>query len=213
MAQQLEAVKHFDIYTQVYDSHYDIPSEIGETCVYLYTKESFWYKLINRILREHSQRTLTSEQVKTLGPFCWLLQLYLKQHTKTDIQTVYHGLNLTDEERQQFMPEFGLQFISFTSTSTNRAKAEKFGNTLLIIDLDVKKHLIFKDNEHKAGASISHLSDYPDEEEFLMWTGTWFDFVKYKYDNRKNKHIIYLKSNKQNKSRLQHFATIVGKKI
>jgi hypothetical protein len=53
--------------------------------------------------------------------------------------------------------------MKFT-TSRKREKAEQFGNTLLIIDLNVK-HGIHTEDNIRCGASIFHLSDFPDEEE------------------------------------------------
>ncbi|CAF4591946.1 unnamed protein product, partial [Rotaria sp. Silwood2] len=70
ISQQLVAVKDFGSNTKV-DSIKNFPSNIGETCVYLYTKESFWYKLTNRVLRD--PHSMSRKQVKSLGPFCWLL--------------------------------------------------------------------------------------------------------------------------------------------
>ncbi|CAF1497538.1 unnamed protein product, partial [Rotaria sordida] len=80
--------------------------------------------------------------------------------------TVYRGLTLTDEQRQGFMQP-KIKFTAFTSTSKKREKAEKFGNTLLIIDLNVKHGIHTADNI-RCGAIISHLSHYPSEEEYLI---------------------------------------------
>ena len=42
-------------------------------------------------------------------------------------------------------------------------------------------------------SSIAHLSNFPEEEEFLICTETGFDFVRYEYDNEIQKLIIFLK--------------------
>ena len=83
---------------------------------------------------------------------------------------MYRGLNLDDQQRKQLMKE-----------TRSRKVAEFYdGNTLLIIDLNQR------DNNHKyiaCGRSISSLSDFPEEEEeFLIWPGRDFAFVKYEYD-------------------------------
>jgi len=188
LSEQLVAVKYFGSKTEA-NSIKSFPSEIGETCVYLYTKESFWYKLINHVLRD--PHSIIREQVKSLGPFCWLLDWYLYEKPTTDILTVYRGLNLDDQQRKQFMEEI-MKFTSFTSTTRSRKVAEFYDeNTLLIIDLNQR------DNNHKhivCGRNISSLSDFPEEEEFLIWPGREFAFVKYEYDIPKKKHVIYLKS-------------------
>ncbi|CAF3905449.1 unnamed protein product, partial [Rotaria sp. Silwood1] len=132
LAKQLREVEHLRQDVPLFLRY---PSEIGDTLNYLYTKESFWYKLINRVLRNLD--TVTLEQVGTLGPFCYLLHNYFQHIPRKDIFTVYRGLTLTDEQREDFMKE-KLTFTSFTSTSKNREKAEQFGDTLLIMDLNVK---------------------------------------------------------------------------
>jgi hypothetical protein len=147
-----------------------IPDEIGQACVFLYTKESFWYKLINSVLR--NPQCIPREQVKTLGPFFFLLTKYLSQiQTRRSFFDVYRGVTLTDEQRE----------------GTNREKAEQFGNTLFIIELDEYLASI-------PGADVSRLSDFPGEEEFLLWPATKFMFDKYEYESVKKKHLIYLYS-------------------
>ena len=81
-----------------------------------------------------------------------------------------------------------MKFTAFTSTTCNRSIAEFYdGNTLLIIDLDQYESTV-------CGKNISSVSDFPEEEEFLIWPGRDFAFVKYEYDISKKKHMIYLKS-------------------
>lgn len=190
LSRQLLAVKLFGTDIEAFSSFFaepEIPPEIGDTCVHLYTWDSFWYKLINRITR--SSQKLTHEHFRIFGPFCWLLQCYLRQTMTTDLVTVYRGVDLTEDEREKFMKD-QIIFRSFTSTTKNRTLAEWYGNTLLIIDLDLKAA--------RCGSSIAHVSNFPEEEEFLIWILTGFDFVKYEYDNENQKHIIFLKSSHMN---------------
>ncbi|CAF1527409.1 unnamed protein product [Rotaria sordida] len=187
LSEQLLAVKHFGI--NIIPDRFNLPPEVGETCVRLYTMDSFWFHLINRITRNPA--TITREHIKTLGPFCYLLELYLMKFSTNDIKTVYRGVYLTDEQRQEFMKQ-NVVFKSFTSTSRNRAIAEMFGNTLLIIDLNIKDPQM--DGNMNRGADISPLSQFSVEEEFLVWPSAEFTFVDYKYDAEIKKHIIYLKS-------------------
>jgi hypothetical protein len=195
LADKLLGVKHYHNNVILTGPADRISDEIGQTCVYLYSKESFWYKLINKILRNLS--TISLDQVKTIGPFCYLLNRYLCLNRSNPVLTVYRGLTLTDEQRQEFMKENNeeLVFTAFTSTSKNRLKAERFGNTLLIIDLDVKYYT--GDNVF-CGAYVSPFSAVPNEEEFLMYVGTRFHFVRNEYDNINKKHIIYLKATESN---------------
>ena len=182
----------------IIDQHWmRIPHDIGKTCVFLYTKESFLYKLINRVLREPASTTYDS--LKTLGPFCYLLRRYLYQIRTTNLSSVYRGFNLSDDQRKEFIKDYWelLHLTSFTSTSSNREKAEQFGNTILIIDLNVK-HVMKYYGKITCGADITNLSDFPDEQEFLIWPGTSFHFVDYEYDSVKEKHLIYLMASDKN---------------
>ena len=165
-------------------------------CVFLYTKECFWYKLINSVLRNANTNHFPREQLKTLGPFSLLLNMYLKKIYIKNNFTVYRGVTLTDEERKTYVrghcKSTLLHFTSFTSTSLDREKAEAFGNTLFIIDLDTKYG--YSDSPMRSGADISFLSDFPDEKEILIWPATSFFIKEYQYDNVKNKHIIYMEA-------------------
>jgi hypothetical protein len=193
LAKQLLAVKHSGASVKAV-AWPENPSNIGQTCVWLYTRDSFWYRLVNHIL--YDPQAATREQLKTIGPFCYLLNRYLRSSCTPDIRTVYRGLNLNDEQRQEFMCD-KLMFTSFTSTSRNRALAEIFGDTLLIIDVDVKMFAAPYANVW-CGADISCLSNFPEEEEFLIWPTAEFHFVKYEYDTVEKKHIIYLRSTDTN---------------
>ncbi|CAF4590994.1 unnamed protein product, partial [Didymodactylos carnosus] len=193
LAKQLRDVKRFGENVTLRND--GIPHAVGETCVYLYTKECFWYKLLNTVVRNY--QTMTIEQIKTLGPFCWILDWYITKKGSGGNFTVYRGLTITDEQRQQFIKKTeDIEFISFTSTSRNRKLAEVFGNTLLVFDLDVISS--FHGTHVKCGKDISFLSRFPEEEEYLMYPGRLFRFVQYEYDSDTMKHIIHLKSSNQN---------------
>jgi hypothetical protein len=74
LAQQWLKVKRFGN-DEIARLYVEASTEIGQMCFYLYTRESFLYKLINCVLREPYMRT--DAQLKTLGPFCYLLYRYL----------------------------------------------------------------------------------------------------------------------------------------
>jgi len=190
LALQLYNLKHVGNDIKADEDTVYIPDEIGQTCVFIYTIGCFWYKLINKIL--NNPPSVTYDYIKTLGPFCWILDEYLNQMKTASVTTVYRGTTLTDEQRQRYMKEYdkeadeGLYFTSFTSTSSNREVANMFsGNTLFIIDL-----LGVSD---RCGANITYLSKFPDEEEYLLCPLVELRFIKYEYDTISNKHIIYLR--------------------
>lgn len=168
-----------------------VPSEIGDTCIYIYTMNSFWYRLIDQVLRKPD--TVTEKHVKTLGPFCYLLRRYLIDNRSKNNPKVYRGVNLTDDQRQQFM-ESEVKFTAFTSTSTNPKVAENFSdNTLLIFDLEFELGYGIKMNA-AVGANIAGKSYFPHEEEYLIYPGTRFHFVRHEHNSETGKHIIYLRS-------------------
>ncbi|CAF1110925.1 unnamed protein product [Didymodactylos carnosus] len=188
LAQRLLEAKHFSENKIIIHNTETGPKEIGETCIYLYTKESFWYKLLNSLLRNY--QTITREQVKTVGPFCWLLERYTVGNMN-DVLTVYRGLTVTDEERKNFM-KGRVKFTAFTSTSRDRRLAEIFGNTLLIFDLDAK--YLWDDSRNiQCAMDVSAISDFPNEEEFTIIPGQCFDVVRHEFDDNTKKYIIYLK--------------------
>ncbi|CAF1167376.1 unnamed protein product [Rotaria sordida] len=173
LAQQLLAVKHHG--TAPKRESLALPEVIGETCIFLYTRDSFWFKLINKVLR--TSREFTEEHVKTLGPFCYLLHKALKELADNTTKIVYRGVNLSDAERAEYTSGREIQFYSFVSTSKNRALAEIYGNTLMIIDLREYQpddpgstpEKMLRSRTAYCGASIAHLSNFTEEEEFLIW--------------------------------------------
>ena len=190
LANQFLIVKHFG--NDVKAQYSRVPREIGETCVYLYTKESFWYKSINHFL--HKSENVTIDKLKTFGPFCHLMHWYLKKNYITDsVNTVYRSLNIKNEHRLEFTKE-NIKLISFTSSTKRRENADRYGNTLIIIHLNVEYQLGKDEEDAICGADISALSDFPDEEEFLIWPGSDFRFLKEEYDTAKDKYIIHLES-------------------
>ena len=179
-----DRLEHIQVFAKNLVPYELIPSEIGDVLVNIYTKDSFWFKLINQVAR--NIRVITPDKVATIGPFCYLLYQYLLSKDEiSNFSVVYRGIQLTDEERLNFMQP-DVIFSSFTSTSKNQNLAEWFGNTLLIIELSQSKN--------SCGNDISEISNFPEEEEFLICPGSYFNFVKYEYDECKGKHICYLKA-------------------
>ncbi|CAF3366058.1 unnamed protein product [Rotaria socialis] len=63
------------------------------------------------------------------------------------------------------------------------------GNTLLIIDLTVPSDR--REGSVRCGANMSIFSEFSEEEEFVIWPGIKFRFVKSEYDTMKKKHYLF----------------------
>ena len=158
--------------------------EIYAVCVRLYSMESFLYKRLNEIMRldgdeQHTQ--LLKSKASTLGPFAVLLNSLMPNDEKR--MTVYRGAQLSSEMIEHLKRAVGgwNTFPAFTSTSRNRQKAEAFGNVLFEIEIRLVN-------------DISQYSQYPDEEEVLIYPTFCFDVQSLRFDDGKNKWIIQLRS-------------------
>ncbi|CAF0874522.1 unnamed protein product [Didymodactylos carnosus] len=172
-AEQLNHIKHED--------------EIDHCVIYIYTKECFLYKMLNTTLRENDMT-----KVKTLGPFCYLLDIAMA-NTKNKYYTgyLYRGAQLHDNMIQDYLKAVGQgcrSWSAFTSTSKSRSKAEEFGDTLFIINII---------DEHSKALDISSNSVFPKEEEVLL-PDNW-NFIVEKVDKINGKNHIYLRRSKDHK--------------
>ncbi|CAF3760063.1 unnamed protein product, partial [Rotaria sp. Silwood1] len=163
--------------------------EVWKCCAYLYTLESFLYKTLNAAMRlvgdkEHEQ--VWRSKVPTLGPFCLLLWDDPFNTELTTEKTLYRGAELTKEQIASYeemakdKEAYG-SFQAYTSTSRNREKAEKFGNTLFIMEIFTAFI-----------ADLSPLSEYANEEEELVTPGVGFFVKSVEFDCKTNKHLIHL---------------------
>lgn len=156
--------------------------EISIMCLHLYTLESFLYKLINGVLRSNDQT-----KVDTLAPFCYLLFQTRYNKTLDEHQfrgIVYRGIDLDDqmlEKCRQSQGEWRVWY-QFSSTSKNRSLAEKFGNTLFIINIKLVL----------GGLHIESYSKYANEEEVLLPAGAQIRIDDVAYDDEKKKHLVYV---------------------
>ncbi|CAF1365569.1 unnamed protein product [Adineta ricciae] len=165
--------------------------QVWECCAYIYSLESFVYKKLNEVMRligspehEHDWRS----KVQTLGPFCLLLWDSPYSCVSTEKGTVlYRGANLTDEIISAFKNDCAKKnrtvcsFQSFTSCSRSRKQAEKFGNVLFIMTV-----------KHAFTTDLKPFSEYPDEEEELLFPGVCFTADRMTPGTGKIKYIIYL---------------------
>lgn len=160
--------------------------QIALRCLFIYTRECFLYKLLNKALREEDL-----SKVDTLGPFCDLLWNSLQsEDLKSKYQftgSVYRGATLEPEEIEAYknsIKKAPKEWLGFSSTSKTRTLAEIYsGNTLFIINVPSQsQHL-----------DISTVSNFPDEQEVLLGASTSFQTENVTYDEITKKHHIYLR--------------------
>ncbi|CAF1014588.1 unnamed protein product [Didymodactylos carnosus] len=140
--------------------------------------KTFLYKLINKALREEDK-----SKVDTLGAFCYYISLmnYTQEFGPSfHSSTVYSGMTLSREEISDYKASIGRYraWLAFNSTSKIRREVEMFGNTLFVINFLAM-------SRHGSGIDITHLSEYPYEEEVLLQTGTNFRVDKVEEDGLK----------------------------
>jgi len=134
--QEDEALRLASVLENYQGSKQDI---IGEVCVQIYTAETFLYKVLNKALREENV-----SKANTLAPFCILLFFFLYRAWHGYVEfpgykmQVYRGCQLSPELIEVYKEiakkeKSYFAWDSFTSTSKNRRKAERYGNTLFII--------------------------------------------------------------------------------
>jgi len=164
-----------------------------------YTRESFVYKIVNRILR-----SFDLEKLRTIAFYIQDLRKQLNENrlitNKQMNLTVYHGLAMTQTDLDRIRTiEFGslLSVNSFLSTTRNRdttmdllKKKEnsfsfKLHQVLLKINLAV-------DDSPVICADIKHISSFPDENEILFDIGTILSLENMIYDNENQLHILEL---------------------
>jgi hypothetical protein len=153
--------------------------EILECAVWLYTRDSFLYRLVNSTLRNDD---LT--KVDTLGPFCYLLREHLFYADKSKEKlTVYRGCTLTDEMVDEYKQAVGkwIQWPAFTSASKSLLMAEIYAGNALFIMKIVSSYYT---------RDISSFSNFPEEEEVLMSAHLHFKIDEVIFDSVNKRYVI-----------------------
>ncbi|CAF3773421.1 unnamed protein product [Rotaria sp. Silwood1] len=163
--------------------------QVWQCCAYMYSLESFLYKTLNttmRLVGDKKQEHVWRSKIPTLGPFCLLLWDDPCNKKATTEKILYRGGNLNREQIAKYEEmaksedTYG-SFQAFTSCSRNRKTMEEFGNTLFIMEV-----------VNAFTADFVELSEYPNEEEELITPGVSFRVKKVEFDQKINKHLIYL---------------------
>lgn len=156
-------------------------------CVYLYTRETFLYRVINQTLRNND-----TSKLETLGPFCWFLynmpycEVFVNNCFK---EQIYRGATLDELMINKYKEAVGKikAWNGFSSASKNPSIAETFGTNVLFV--------INTNPESRLGHSIdiSSYSQFPEEEEVLIRAGRNFRIDKViEPANSSNKYFIYV---------------------
>ncbi|CAF1530895.1 unnamed protein product, partial [Didymodactylos carnosus] len=107
--------------TDKVDPYVKISEEAANTCIEIFVK--LLNKPLKRIL--NNLPSVKRSQVKSLGPYCWLLYRALRKNKTSDIPIAYAGLALESEEMANYMkPE--VKFTSFTLGYKEREHAENY---------------------------------------------------------------------------------------
>ena len=150
--------------------------EIWYRCVYLYTADTFLYRILNDTLnlgnsKEHEE--LRKTRLQTLGLFAWFLFDFPQDMNEFE-GYVYRRAHLSDEDVSYFedAAKTGevLAFPTFTSTSRNRSVAERFHSDVLFI--------ISIARSRETSVDVSTISAFPQEEEQLLMPGFLFKVIR-----------------------------------
>ncbi|CAF1534833.1 unnamed protein product [Adineta ricciae] len=169
-------------------------SDIGKYCIYIYTVECFLYLVLNYTLRNEDQSKL-----KTLGPYCFLLQNSLWNCRETNKQTqqrVYRGGRCKIQHIEQYKSAIG-QIRCWSAFSSTTKKPEVTNTftasldpdevcTVFIIDI------IDRPFTESFGLDISSLSAIKKEAEVLLPAGINFTIISVEYDKTARKCTIHL---------------------
>ena len=137
-----------------------------------YTKDDFYYRYINRFLREGdfaSYRILSNH----LSKFIYHLYDYRNTHYQLNNTTLYRKITLKLDELNIYSNSIGkiICYPSFTSTSLgeNDYHFDIFKKPELIYT-----QLIIQSNYSKSIVSIKELSKFPQENEYLFLPFSFF---------------------------------------
>ena len=173
---------------KIFNSSHDIQSYISN-----YTIESFYYKYLNRFLREGNLdffRILSNH----ISKFIYHLYEYRKKIIHTQVQSnLYRQMYIDKKDLEVYFKSVGkvICYPSFTSTSI---KEGEFSPTVFAKEEDVLVKLIIEQNNSKSVVSIKEFSKHPDEEEYLFLPFSFFKItgVKKCDGNANNPHKIFL---------------------
>lgn len=156
---------------------------IPQRALWWYTRESCFYRLVNKALRVQN-----IDLLYLFGFFLGDLARQLRQYQSSTSVRVYRGQMMSMEEMNQLKNSAGeyLSINTFFSTSLSRRKALKFlldetsseGLQRVLFEIDANPI----SNQEKSFANIASLSYYSHEEEILFLVGSIFHVTNIKQE-------------------------------
>ena len=164
-----------------------------------YTKESFYYKQLNKFLREgdlDAFRTLSSHMSK----FIFNLYDYRKKNNNIhETSNLFRKIYINKDDINEYKNSIGrvICYPAFTSTSIieDAFIPHKYNPE------DELVKIIINQNNTKSAVLISQFSEFPNEKEYLFLPFSFFKIedVKLKNGNELNPHLIFLTAIKMDK--------------
>ena len=164
-----------------------------------YTKESFYYKELNKFLREgdlDAFRTLSSHMSK----FIFYLYDYRKKNNNFNKKSdLYRKMYININDLYEYKDSIGrvICYPAFTSTSIEKDafKPKKYNPEDVLVEITIKQ------NNSKSVVSIGEFSEFKGEREYLFLPFSFFkiDDVQIKWGDESNPHLIFLTAIKMDK--------------
>ena len=182
-----------EILKKVFNNIHNVKNYISN-----YTVESFYYKYINKFLREgnfESFRILSNH----ISKFIYHLYEYKKNHFQNKESILFRNMFITNEDFNTYLASIGkiICYPAFTSTSLNENGyfPNSIPNTIMV-------RLIIKQNHSKSVVCISDISQYQNEKEYLFMPFSFFKITNIikGLGTPINPHLIFLTALRSEKS-------------
>ena len=163
-----------------------------ENYVSNYTLESFYYKYLNKFLREGNFKcfiTLSNH----ISKFIYYLYEFRRNNISLhDKSNLFRNMYLSPEDFNIYLQSIGKVICYPSFTSTSLIENSFIPNCVNKNDQFVR--LIIEQNNSKSVVSISHISKFPKEKEYLFLPFSFFKIkdIEIGKDNKRNPHIIHL---------------------
>ena len=176
-----------------------------DKAIWWYTRESCFYRLLNRALRFQDLHILFSMRFFITDLYSQLTD----EHKKLAVQ-VYRGQAISVEELNLIRENIGqfLSMNSFLSTSVNRQVSMSFAKQITVTSeltrILFEFHIDSQIENTRPYAFIQHLSYFSGEEELLIGLGAIFRIKQCEFDSTENLWICQMSLCSQDDYQLKH---------